>query len=103
VVKEEKIVFPAIKTLVAKREAGDKSPLEGSLDTAIKLMHEEHDHAGDDLRYFRKITNDYTLPKGACNSYTYLFEKLKEFEDDLFRHIHLENNILFPKAVALEG
>lgn len=101
--KEETIVFPAIKTLVAKRDAGDKSPLEGSLETAIKLMHEEHDHAGDDLRYFRKITSDYTLPAGACNSYTYLFEKLKEFEDDLFRHIHLENNILFPKAIALEG
>lgn len=101
--KEESIVFPNIKTLVAKRKAGDKSPLEGSLETAIKMMHEEHDHAGEDLRYFREITDNYTLPAGACNSYTYLFEKLKEFEDDLFRHVHLENNILFPKAIALEA
>lgn len=100
--KEENIVFPNIKTLVARRAQGDKTPLEGSLDAAIKMMHEEHDHAGDDLRYIRKITNDYTLPVDACNSYTYLFEKMKEFEDDLFRHIHLENNILFPKSIALE-
>ena len=100
-VKEEGILFPNIKTLVAKREQGDKTALEGSLDKAIKMMHEEHEHAGDDLRHIRKITNDYTLPADACNSYNYLFEKLKEFEDDLFRHIHLENNILFPKSIAL--
>lgn len=101
-VKEESILFPNIKTLVSKREQGDKSPLEGSLNKAIELMHDEHDHAGEDLRYIRKITHDYALPADACNSYVYLFEKLKEFEDDLFRHIHLENNILFPKAIALE-
>lgn len=101
-VKEESILFPNIKTLVSKREQGDRSPLEGSLNKAIELMHDEHDHAGEDLRYIRKITHDYALPADACNSYVYLFEKLKEFEDDLFRHIHLENNILFPKAIALE-
>lgn len=73
------------------------------MDSLINRMHSEHDHAGEDLRYIRKITNDYELPNDACNSYMYLYEKLKEFEDDLFRHIHLENNILFPKSIALES
>lgn len=101
-VQEEGILFPNIKRLVAKREQGDKSPLAGSLSVAIAKMHEDHDQAGEDFRYFRKITNDYALPADACNSYTYLFEKLKEFENDLFLHIHLENNILFPKSITLE-
>lgn len=48
-----------------------------------------------------RLSDEYQLPQGACNSYTYLFEKLKEFEGDLFNHIHLENNILFPKALKL--
>ena len=96
--KEESILFPAIKNLVA----ANAEPASQSIQETIALMHTEHDHAGDDLKYFRKITDNYTLPADACNSYQYLFEKLKEFEDDLFKHIHLENNILFPKAIALE-
>lgn len=103
VVKEETLVFPRIKAMVNSGVESSQANSAESLDTTIKLMHEEHDHAGDDLRYMRKITNDYTLPAGACNSYTYLFEKLKEFENDLFLHIHLENNILFPKSTALES
>lgn len=97
--KEEKVLFPAIRSLALNQnpELSKMNPIE----PIIKAMHEEHDHAGDDLKYMRKITDDYTLPVDACNSYTYLFEKLKEFENDLFKHIHLENNILFPKAVAL--
>lgn len=97
--KEEKILFPAIKSLVFDQnpELSKVNPI-GPI---IKTMHHEHDHAGEDLKYMRKITDDYTLPADACNSYTYLFEKLKEFENDLFKHIHLENNILFPKAIAL--
>lgn len=101
--KEEGLLFPNIKKLYEKKAEGDKTPLKGSLQVAIDSMHEEHDHAGEDLRKIRKLTNDYELPAGACNSYTYLFEKLKEFEDDLFRHIHLENNILFPKSIALQN
>lgn len=99
--KEEKTLFPAIKELVSIQKSGLPSPTENKIGSIIKTMHEEHDHAGDDLKYLRKITDDYTLPAEACNSYTYLFEKLKEFENDLFKHIHLENNILFPKAIAL--
>ncbi|TCK83031.1 iron-sulfur cluster repair di-iron protein [Albibacterium bauzanense] len=98
--KEEKVLFPAIKSLVLNQN--DSSASQASIKSIIDNMHVEHDHAGDDLKYLRKLTNGYTLPADACNSYNYLFEKLKEFEDDLFKHIHLENNILFPKVVALE-
>lgn len=99
--KEEKVLFPAIKSLVSNQNNG--SVAHASIKSIIDNMHVEHDHAGDDLKYLRKLTNGYTLPPDACNSYNYLFEKLKEFEDDLFKHIHLENNILFPKVVALEA
>ena len=66
------------------------------------MMQKEHEIAGEDLTFFRKITNNYDLPADACNSYMYLFEKMKEFENDLYNHIHLENNILFPKALKLD-
>jgi len=102
IAKEEKSLFPAIKLLVLNQDMGSLNSKENSIRAIIELMHAEHDHAGDDLKYLRKITDGYTLPADACNSYNYLFEKLKEFEDDLFKHIHLENNILFPKSIALE-
>lgn len=65
-------------------------------------MQKEHEIAGEDLSFFRRLTNDYQLPADACNSYTYLFQKMQEFETDLLQHIHLENNILFPKALELD-
>ncbi|MFB5945481.1 iron-sulfur cluster repair di-iron protein [Albibacterium profundi] len=96
--KEDTILFPAIKELSKNGKRTEKP----SIEMIIKMMHEDHDHTGEDLRQLRKLTDDYTLPAEACNSYMYLFEKLKEFEDDTFKHIHLENNILFPKAIDLE-
>lgn len=98
--KEEGVVFPAIKQLV---QARDKEGMQDApdLNLVIGLMEVEHASAGDDLKRLRKISNDYQLPQAACNSYTYLFEKLKEFENNLFNHIHLENNILFPKALKI--
>ena len=66
------------------------------------MMEMEHEASGDELREFRKMTAGYSLPDDACNSYKLLFSKIKEFENDLFQHIHLENNILFPKALLLE-
>lgn len=95
--KEEKILFPLIKQL----EQGSATSSIG-VDGPIAKMEAEHEDAGDELRTLRQLTKDYALPAGACNSYTYLFHKLEEFENDLFHHIHLENNILFPKAIALE-
>lgn len=93
---EEEQLFPKIRQL-SSGEKGD-----GEMKRLIEDMHMDHDHAGDDVKYLRGITNNYELPSDACNSYKLLFEKLQEFEADLFRHIHLENNILFPKTLALE-
>ena len=70
-----------------------------SLHEPINLLRKEHEIAMEDLGFFRKLTDNYALPEDACNSYRYLFEKLQEFENDLQMHIHLENNILFPKAL----
>ena len=65
-------------------------------------MESEHEQAGEDLEIIRKLTSDYQLPPDACNSYTILYKKLEEYENDLHDHVHLENNILFPKAIKLE-
>lgn len=95
--KEEQVLFPIIKKL----EKGE-GELPQRAKEAVGYMEREHEDAGEEMRHFRQLTADYKLPANACNSYTYLYEKIKEFENDLFQHIHLENNILFPKAVKLE-
>lgn len=100
--KEEQILFPAIKEAVAAKRENTMSRAGISVKQPVMMMQREHAISGEDLTYFRKLTNNYTLPENACNSYTYLFEKMKEFENDLHQHIHLENNILFPRALALE-
>jgi regulator of cell morphogenesis and NO signaling len=68
----------------------------------IRIMMMEHDSAGEKLLQIRQAANDYALPGDACFSYVTLFSALQEFEQDLHQHIHLENNILFPRAVAME-
>lgn len=65
-------------------------------------MKMEHQAAGKDMWLFHELTNDYVLPEDACSSYKQLFEKMKEFEDDFLLHVHLENNILFLKAIAVD-
>lgn len=102
--KEEQALFPKIKQLISnKNNAGEKANLQpGLVKSAVWAMQREHETSGEDLQFFRKLTHDYLLPEDACNSYKFLFEKMKEFEEDLMQHIHLENNILFPKAVQLE-
>jgi regulator of cell morphogenesis and NO signaling len=65
------------------------------------MMMHEHDGAGDALRTLRSITNEYSVPADACISYRTLYQALQGFEADLHQHIHLENNILFPRAVAM--
>lgn len=66
------------------------------------MMETEHEKAGEDMQAIRELSSNFELPFGACSSYQILFKKLVEFENDLFNHVHLENNILFPKAIALE-
>ncbi len=97
--KEERVLFPAIKTL---ESSGERAQMTVGIEGPVHMMEAEHDDTGDELRELRRLTKGYELPADACNSYTYLFDKIKEFEDDLFQHIHLENNILFPKALKLE-
>jgi regulator of cell morphogenesis and NO signaling len=102
--KEERILFPFIKSLVvAEREGVEiRLPHFRSVNNPIHMMEHEHDAAGKLLEEIRSITNDYELPQGACASFTLLYNMLQEFEEDLHIHIHLENNILFPKAIELE-
>jgi regulator of cell morphogenesis and NO signaling len=69
----------------------------------VRMMMAEHDSAGDALRQIRAATNGYTAPPDACISFQTLYGALSEFEADLHQHIHLENNILFPRALELEG
>ncbi|WP_353195137.1 iron-sulfur cluster repair di-iron protein [Parapedobacter defluvii] len=97
--KEERVLFPAIKALEGN---GANTQIPVGIKGPVQVMEAEHGSAGDELKALRKLTSDYELPADVCNSYTYLFEKIKEFENDLFQHIHLENNILFPKALKLE-
>lgn len=103
--KEENILFPYIKQLVSARNSGSvpEPPPFGSVQNPIHMMEMEHDHAGDILKRIRKLSRDFTLPEDACNTFRVTYAKLAEFEADLLQHIHLENNILFPKAVALEA
>ncbi|MBD3638798.1 MAG: iron-sulfur cluster repair di-iron protein [Crocinitomicaceae bacterium] len=101
--KEEAILFPYIKQLVAAKKTGDRvaAPF-GSVQNPINMMLHEHDSAGNEIEIIQKLTEDYTPPKGACATHRVSYAQLKEYADDLMRHIHLENNILFPRAIALE-
>ena len=102
--KEEKVLFPFIKALVHAKQTGKVEDLTSQFSIAgpVQMMEADHDAAGEILAELNEITNNYTAPEGACNSFQFLYRKLKELEDDLHQHIHLENNILFPKALALE-
>lgn len=101
--KEEMILFPYIKQMVlAKREGTKISAPFGTVQNPIQMMLMEHDSAGKELEILNKLTEDYTPPKGACATHTVSYGQLKEYANDLMRHIHLENNILFPKAIELE-
>lgn len=102
--KEERILFPYIKELVKskKENAAPNIPHFGTVKNPINMMEVEHDAAGDLAKQIKELSNDYTPPEYACNTYRVLYAKLEEFENDLHKHIHLENNILFPKAALLE-
>ncbi|MGI0105519.1 iron-sulfur cluster repair di-iron protein [Salinimicrobium sp. WS361] len=102
--KEELILFPFIKQMVRAKKENTELPAAhfGSVDNPIKMMETEHEDAGELLRRIAKLSNNYTPPQGACNTYRAFYAKLEEFEQDLHQHVHLENNILFPKSLLLE-
>jgi regulator of cell morphogenesis and NO signaling len=102
--KEEQILFPMIKEMVSAR-SGETEFLGshcGTVQSPISVMKQEHEAEGDRFEKISVMTNNYFIPEDACNSFAYAYQKLQEFEQDLHRHIHLENNILFPEAIKLE-
>ncbi|MCC7157833.1 MAG: iron-sulfur cluster repair di-iron protein [Bryobacterales bacterium] len=102
--KEEMMLFPAIERLEAAIEGGGPAaaPPFGSVRNPIMVMEREHDTAGGGLTQIRKLTRDFEIPPYACTTYRAMLEGLQALEADLHTHIHLENNILFPRAMAME-
>jgi regulator of cell morphogenesis and NO signaling len=102
--KEEQVLFPYITRM--EEAAGEgravPPPFFGAVRNPVRMMMIEHDTAGDLLRQLRDNTNGYTTPPGGCVSFQTLYQALAAFEADLHQHIHLENNILFPRAVEIE-
>jgi regulator of cell morphogenesis and NO signaling len=103
--KEEQVLFPYIAALETAIDAGSALPdaCFGSVAQPIAMMTSEHDVAGELLREIEQLSNGFTPPMGACPTYLGYYAGLKEFQQDLHQHIHLENNILFPRAIAMEG
>lgn len=102
--KEERVLFPFIKELAnAIRTQQDiQQPHFGSVENPIAMMKHEHENEGDRFVKIAELTDNYTPPSDACNTYKVTFSMLQEFEQDLHKHIHLENNILFIKAIEME-
>ncbi|KZN96660.1 iron-sulfur cluster repair di-iron protein [Aeribacillus pallidus] len=93
--KEESEVFP----LISQFEKQPTSENEQKMKKMIADLTNEHDKTGDIIKEIRRITNDYTLPNGACRTYQLVYNRLEALESDLFEHIHLENNVLFPRIL----
>jgi regulator of cell morphogenesis and NO signaling len=102
--KEERILFPQIKQMVLNKRENSQllPPPFGTIQNPIRMMEYEHTSAGDALSQIRELSNNYAHPEDACSTFKALYSELKEFEEDLHKHIHLENNILFPKSIILE-
>jgi len=103
--KEEEILFPFICALARADAEGSGPPpnMFGTVMNPIRMMEAEHQSAGNELDLVRALARDFTVPEDGCATYRVCFEELAAFDRDLRLHIHLENNILFPKAVALEA
>lgn len=102
--KEERMLFPYISLMESSLNFGQPIPPApfGSTRNPIKVMSAEHDTAGEQLREIRNFSNNFAVPDDACITYQTLYEALENLEKDLHQHIHLENNILFPKAIEME-
>ena len=102
--KEEQVLFPHIERMEEALRAERQAPpaFFGTVRRPIANMVAEHDDAGALLARMRELSNGYTAPAGACPTFLALYTGLEEFERDLHHHVHLENNILFPRAIAME-
>ena len=103
--KEEQVLFPYIVAIAQAYSQKTPAPFGpfGTVNNPIRMMIMEHDKVGDILRDLRTTTSDYSAPADGCISYRTFYEALAAFEKDLHQHIHLENNILFPRAIELES
>jgi regulator of cell morphogenesis and NO signaling len=102
--KEEHVLFPYVRDLAMTAAGGRhfRSPF-GAVENPIRMMEREHREVADDLRIIRELTRGYVAPEDGCATYTVCLAELARFERDLHRHVHLENNVLFPRAIALEN
>lgn len=102
--KEELMLFPYIRRMVEShtQKTGLRPAPFGSIQNPVNAMMSDHEAEGERFREMEELSNNYTPPADGCNTYKVTFALLKEFQDDLHLHIHLENNILFPKSIELE-
>ena len=102
--KEEQVLFPYVRDLAATSAHASRAALSpfGTVENPIRMMEREHREAADEMRLIRELTNGYTPPADGCATYTVCMTELSQFERDLHRHVHLENNVVFPMAVELE-
>jgi regulator of cell morphogenesis and NO signaling len=101
--KEEQVLFPYVRDLAMT--VGDEKRFQspfGTVENPIRMMEREHREAADEMRIIRELTNGYRAPEDGCTTYAVCMAELARFERDLHRHVHLENNVLFPKAIELE-
>ena len=102
--KEELILFPFIKKMTNAKRKGStiEAPAFGTVENPVHMMEHEHTTEGDRVAKISALSNQYTPPADGCNTYKVAYAMLQEFENDLHTHIHIENNILFPKSIELE-
>jgi regulator of cell morphogenesis and NO signaling len=103
--KEEAVLFPFIAALEQSVSTGTAKPHScfGTVANPIAMMTQEHDAAGSLIGEIRRLSGDFTTPEDACPTFRAFYDGLREFEQDLHQHIHLENNILFPRVIELDN
>jgi regulator of cell morphogenesis and NO signaling len=103
--KEEMIVFPYVEQMSAAAESGTKlhPPFFGTVQNPVAMMIKEHDSAGELIGQIKELSGSFTAPADACTTFALVYRELEEYDHDLRLHIHLENNILFPRAVEMEA
>ena len=102
--KEERILFPFIEAMEQSLENGSPVPEScfGDVRNPIRMMESDHDHVHALLERLKELTHDYALPEDACEPYVELYNRLEAFQNNTYRHVHLENDILFKKAAAMQ-
>ncbi len=102
--KEEQVLFPFIRQMVDANLKGItlENPHFGTVENPVNMMMHEHTVEGERFAKISEITNGYKTPEDGCTTFRVTFQMLEDFENDLHKHIHIENNILFPKAIELE-